>query len=157
MSESELTIRGGWWRTPLLQRVARLREREDQVFLVLALVIGALIGLTVVAFILVSERLGMRLYPAGGAAWRRVLFPVAGSASVGYLLYRYFSQRTRQRRAADQGCAVCARGVHQPADGGGEVFVHFGDAGQRNPAGTGRALGSSGRGYCIGAGAVSGS
>ena len=86
----ELAIRGSWWRTPLLQRVARLRAREDQVFLVLALVIGAVTGLTVVAFIVVTERLGMRLYPAGGAAWRRVLFPVAGSVGIGYLLYRYF-------------------------------------------------------------------
>ena len=83
-------IRGSWWRRPLLQRVARLQAREDQVFLVLALVIGAVTGLTVVAFIVVTERLGMRLYPAGGAAWRRVLFPVAGSVGIGYLLYRYF-------------------------------------------------------------------
>ncbi|HET6181909.1 MAG TPA: chloride channel protein [Candidatus Sulfotelmatobacter sp.] len=72
------------------RRFSRLRPREDQVFLVLAMVIGALTGLTVVAFILVTERLGMRLYPAGGAAWRRVLFPVAGSLGIGYLLYRYF-------------------------------------------------------------------
>ena len=90
MTNGELAVRGSWWRTPLLQRVERLRAREDQVFLVLALVIGALTGLVVVAFILVTERLGMRLYPAGGAAWRRVLFPVAGSLSIGYLLYRYF-------------------------------------------------------------------
>ena len=90
MTDNELAVRGSWWRTPLLQRVERLRAREDQVFLVLALVIGALTGLVVVAFILVTERLGMRLYPAGGAAWRRVLFPVAGSLSIGYLLYRYF-------------------------------------------------------------------
>src|SRR5579872_1940027 len=83
-------IRGSWWRTPLLQRVARLQAREDQVFLVLALVIGAVTGLTVVAFIVVTERLGMRLYPAGGAAWRRGLFPLTGSALMGYLLYRYF-------------------------------------------------------------------
>ena len=74
----------------LWQRVARLREREDQVFLMLALVIGAVTGLAVVAFIMVTERLGMRLYPPGGAAWRRVLFPVAGSVGIGYLLYRYF-------------------------------------------------------------------
>src|SRR5882762_916634 len=60
---------GSWWRTPLLHRVARLREREDQVFLILALVIGALTGLAVVAFILLTERMGMRLYPVGGAAW----------------------------------------------------------------------------------------
>jgi len=86
----ELAISSSTWRTTLLQRVARLRPREDQVFLVLALVIGALTGLVVVAFILVTERLGMRLYPAGGAAWRRVLFPVAGSALMGYLLFRYF-------------------------------------------------------------------
>ncbi|MGO9086431.1 MAG: chloride channel protein [Candidatus Sulfotelmatobacter sp.] len=90
MSENAVTMNPSWWRTPLLQRVARLREREDQVFLFLALVIGALTGMTVVAFILVTERLGMRLYPAGGAAWRRVLIPVAGSLGIGYLLYRYF-------------------------------------------------------------------
>src|SRR5580698_397601 len=71
-------------------RMAKLRRREDQVFLALALVIGALTGLAVVAFILLTERLGMRLYPAGGAPWRRLLFPVVGSLSIGYLLYRYF-------------------------------------------------------------------
>jgi CIC family chloride channel protein len=58
--------------------------------MVLALVIGAFTGLTVVAFILLTERMGMRLYPVGGAPWRRLLFPVAGSLGVGYLLYRYF-------------------------------------------------------------------
>jgi CIC family chloride channel protein len=76
--------------TPLLQRIASLRSREDQLFLVLTLAIGALTSLAVVAFILLTERLGMRLYPVGSAAWRRVLTPVAGSLGVGYLLYRYF-------------------------------------------------------------------
>jgi len=47
--------------------VAELRQREEQIFLVLALVIGALTGLAVVAFILLTERMGMRLYPMGGA------------------------------------------------------------------------------------------
>jgi CIC family chloride channel protein len=70
--------------------VAELRQREGQIFLVLALVIGALTGLAVVAFILLTERMGMRLYPVGGAPWRRLLFPVAGSLGIGYLLYRYF-------------------------------------------------------------------
>jgi chloride channel protein, CIC family len=78
------------WRKPLLERVAELRQRESQIFMVLALVIGALTGLTVVAFILLTERMGMRLYPVGGAPWRRLLLPVAGSLGVGYLLYRYF-------------------------------------------------------------------
>jgi CIC family chloride channel protein len=60
------------------------------VFLILALVIGALTGLAVVAFILLTERMGMRLYPVGGAPWRRLLFPVVGSLGIGYLLFRYF-------------------------------------------------------------------
>ena len=81
---------GSWWRTPLLHWVARLQRREDQVFLILALVIGALTGLAVVAFILLTERMGMRLYPVGGAPWRRLLFPVVGSLGIGYLLFRYF-------------------------------------------------------------------
>jgi chloride channel protein, CIC family len=90
ISESSQTVSGSWWRTPLLHRVAKLQQREDQVFLVLALVIGALTGLAVVAFILLTERMGMRLYPVGGAPWRRLLFPVVGSLGIGYLLFRYF-------------------------------------------------------------------
>src|SRR6202789_4316410 len=78
------------WIASLRRHIAELRRVEGQIFLVLALVIGAITGLAVVAFILLTERLGMRLYPVGGAAWRRVLFPVAGSLSIGYLLYRYF-------------------------------------------------------------------
>jgi chloride channel protein, CIC family len=67
-----------------------LREREEQVFLILTLVIGALVGLVVVAFILLTERFGARLYPAGGRGLRRLLVPVAGSLGMGYLLFRYF-------------------------------------------------------------------
>ncbi|MDP8991076.1 MAG: chloride channel protein, partial [Acidobacteriota bacterium] len=81
---------GSWWRTPQTYLSAQLQEHEDQVFLVLALVIGALTGLAVVAFILLTERAGMRLYPVGGARWRRLVFPVGGSLFIGYLLYRYF-------------------------------------------------------------------
>ncbi|HEY2496855.1 MAG TPA: chloride channel protein [Candidatus Angelobacter sp.] len=65
-------------------------QREEQIFLALTLVIGALVGLAVVAFIVLTERLGMRLYPVGSAPWRRVLIPVAGSLGMGYLLFRYF-------------------------------------------------------------------
>ncbi len=90
MSESRKETEKSWWRTPLLQRIASFQPREDQVFLVLTLAIGALTGLVVVAFVLLTERLGMRLYPVGSAAWRRVLIPVAGSLGVGYLLSRYF-------------------------------------------------------------------
>jgi CIC family chloride channel protein len=90
MSATPNTMGVSGWRHWLSLRVAELRQREGQIFLVLALVIGALTGLAVVAFIMLTERLGMRLYPMGGAPWRRVLFPVAGSLSIGYLLYGYF-------------------------------------------------------------------
>ena len=62
-----------WWRKPLALSFPRIREREEQVFLVLTLVIGMLTGLSVVAFIVLTEHLGMRLYPVGSAAWRRIL------------------------------------------------------------------------------------
>lgn len=90
MNATPNTMGAGGWRRWLSLRAAELRQRESQIFLVLALVIGALTGLAVVAFIMLTERLGMRLYPMGGAPWRRVLFPVAGSLGIGYLLYRYF-------------------------------------------------------------------
>jgi chloride channel protein, CIC family len=63
---------------------------SDQLLLVLSLVIGALVGLVVVAFILLTGRLAARMYPAGGSGWRRILVPVLGSLSTGYLLWRYF-------------------------------------------------------------------
>jgi chloride channel protein, CIC family len=90
MSETVQTTNKSGWRAWLSDRVAELRQREGQVFLVLALVIGAMTGLAVVAFILLTERMGMRLYPVGGAPWRRLLFPVVGSLGIGYLLFRYF-------------------------------------------------------------------
>jgi chloride channel protein, CIC family len=67
-----------------------VEEREEQVFLVLTLLIGALAGLAVVAFILLTEHTAMRLYPPHGERWRRLLLPVSVSAVMGYLLYRYF-------------------------------------------------------------------
>jgi CIC family chloride channel protein len=90
MAEVAEQKQGSWFRVPAQQWNAFLREREEQIFLVLTLLIGALVGLVVVAFILLTERFGARLYPAGGAAWRRLLVPVAGSLGMGYLLYRFF-------------------------------------------------------------------
>lgn len=80
----------GWWKASTEQWRGILRDREEQLFLVLTLVIGALVGLVVVAFIVLTERFGARLYPAGGMGLRRLLVPVAGSLGMGYLLYRYF-------------------------------------------------------------------
>ena len=67
-----------------------LHQREDTVLLVLTLIIGAVVGLVIAAFIYLTESLGSRMYPAGGAAWRRLVMPVAGALFTGYLLSRYF-------------------------------------------------------------------
>jgi CIC family chloride channel protein len=79
-----------WWKFPARHWNALLSDREEQVFLVLTLLIGALVGLMAVAFIVLTKGFGSRLYPAGGAAWHRLLVPVVGSLTMGYLLYRYF-------------------------------------------------------------------
>jgi chloride channel protein, CIC family len=76
----------------LLRWLDDLRRRESQLALVLSLMIGALVGLVVVAFILLTGRLSAGLFPAGGLSWRRVLVPVLGSFVTGYLLYRYFPE-----------------------------------------------------------------
>lgn len=79
-----------WWKLHAQQWTSLLHEREEQVFLVLTLLIGALVGLTAVAFIVLTERFGSRLYPMGGAPWHRLVVPVVGSLIMGYLLFRYF-------------------------------------------------------------------
>src|SRR5208283_2496675 len=66
------------------------RRHEDKVLLLLTLIIGAIVGLVVVAFIFVTENLGARMYPPGGAPWRRLVLPVIGALSTGILLTRYF-------------------------------------------------------------------
>jgi CIC family chloride channel protein len=58
--------------------------------IVLSLLIGLIVGLTVVAFILLTGRLAARMYPSNSAAWRRILVPTAGSLVSGYLLFRFF-------------------------------------------------------------------
>src|SRR5438876_440352 len=74
----------------LVNLVEDLRRKEDRLALLLSLVIGALVGLVVVAFILLTGRLAALIYPAGGAGWRRVLTPTLGALLSGYLLFKYF-------------------------------------------------------------------
>jgi CIC family chloride channel protein len=78
------------WINRLRKALEGLRQREDQLSLVLSLVIGALVGLVVVAFILLTGRLAARMYPPGGWGLRRILIPALGSLATGYLLWRYF-------------------------------------------------------------------
>src|ERR1700730_12374598 len=75
---------------PAQNWIKRLQHHEERIFLVLTLVIGALVGLVVVAFIVLTGSLGARMYPPDGAPWRRLVVPVLGSLVSGYLLYRYF-------------------------------------------------------------------
>ena len=90
MNSSANSPEVSWLKTPLQWWASRLSKRQEQMLLVLSILIGALTGLVVVALILLTERLGMRLYPVGSPAWRRVLTPVVGSLAMGYVLYRYF-------------------------------------------------------------------
>ena len=69
---------------------AFLKQREEQVFLALTLLIGALVGLTVVAFIVLTEHFGARISPMNASGWQRLVVPVMGSLTMGYLLYKYF-------------------------------------------------------------------
>jgi chloride channel protein, CIC family len=79
-----------WWKVPSREWLAFMRKREEQVFLVLTLVIGALVGLTVVAFIWFTEHVAQRVYPVGSPGWHRFFAPVIGSLAMGYLLFKYF-------------------------------------------------------------------
>jgi chloride channel protein, CIC family len=76
------------WR--LARAIERVYDDEHHLALALSLVIGALVGLVIVAFILLTGRLAARMYPADVAAWRRLVIPTAGSLIAGYLLFRFF-------------------------------------------------------------------
>src|SRR5260221_8724720 len=87
--ERARTNTGRWW--TLSQRwAAVLKQREEQVFLLVTLLIGALVGATVVAFIVLTERFGARIDAAVAPAWRRLVVPIVGSLSMGFLLFKYF-------------------------------------------------------------------
>lgn len=69
-----------------------MAENESQVFMALTIVIGALTGLAVVAFILVTDGLEALFYTEGGARWRRLVTPILATLGAGYLLYRFFPE-----------------------------------------------------------------
>jgi len=79
------------WFVRLAGLVEDLRRREDRLALFLSLLIGALVGLVVVAFILLTGRLATHMYPPGDdSAWRRVMVPTLGALVTGVLLVRFF-------------------------------------------------------------------
>lgn len=75
---------------PVQRRLARvdLRGHENKILLLLALVVSAVVGLIVVGFVAVTERMGKVLLTAGGM--QRFLSPVIGSLVGGWLLFRFF-------------------------------------------------------------------
>ena len=104
----ESTKASRWW--PPSQRWAALvKRREEQVFLLVTLLIGALVGVTVVAFIVLTERFGARIDATGAAAWRRLVVPIVGSLSMGFLLYKYFPD-ARGSGVPQTNAALFARG-----------------------------------------------
>lgn len=100
-----------WWNASSQQWRGILRERDEQVFLALTLIIGALVGLAVVAFILLTERFGTKLYPPGGMGLRRLLVPIGGSLGMGYLLYRYFPDARGSGIPQTKGALYAREGV----------------------------------------------
>ena len=88
-TETEAGTRTNYFRKSV-QWLESLRQNETQLQLVLSLVVGAIVGLVVVAFILLTGRLAARMYPPGGAGWRRILVPTVGALVSGYMLYRWF-------------------------------------------------------------------
>ncbi len=80
----------GLWKTWIEDDL--LRQHEGGVLLVLTLIIGAMVGLVVVAFIVVTEHLGASFYPEGSAAWLRLVVPVIGALVTGVLIKRYFPE-----------------------------------------------------------------
>ena len=87
-----------------------MKQREEQIFLLVTLLIGALVGLTVVAFIVLTERFGARIDATVAAAWRRLLVPIVGSLSMGFLLYKYFPD-ARGSGVPQTKAALFARGA----------------------------------------------
>src|ERR1700738_3295762 len=88
-AETERMNTRRWW-TPSQRWTALLKQRENQVFLLVTLLIGALVGATVVAFIVLTERFGAQIDATVAAAWRRLVVPIVGSLSMGFLLFKYF-------------------------------------------------------------------
>src|ERR1700756_2563651 len=86
---NEQTSAGRWW-TPSQRWAALVKHREEQVFLLVTLLIGALVGMAVVAFIVLTERFGARIDATVAPAWRRLVVPIVGSLSMGFLLFKYF-------------------------------------------------------------------
>ncbi len=75
---------------PMQRRLEQLdlEEHEEKILLLLALVTSAVVGLIIVAFVAVTERMSSILVTAG--PMQRLLSPIMGSLIGGWLLCRFF-------------------------------------------------------------------
>ena len=80
--------------------------------------------------------MGMRLYPVGGAPWRRLLFPVVGSLGIGYLLYRYFPDARGSGVPQTKAALYAREGRITLRTVLGKFFCTSRNPGQWNPTGT---------------------
>jgi hypothetical protein len=73
MKEAQEEPNATWWKAPLRPWTLLLQDREEQVFLALTLLIGALVGATVVAFIVLTSILARAFIgpvtPGGDDYW----------------------------------------------------------------------------------------
>ena len=136
------------WTDKIREGLEQLRG-SDQLLLVLSLVIGALVGLVVVAFILLTGRLAARMYPPGGAGWRRILVPVLGSLSTGYLLWRYFPFARGSGIPQTKFALFVNDGRISVPHRGRKVLLLLGVARQRYRARPRRPFGAGGRGHRV--------
>ena len=110
---------GTWSLAEAKRQWETVRSRnEDRIELALSLVIGALVGLVVVAFILLTGRLAARMYPPESAAIRRVLVPVVGARSLDICSTSIFprheaavSRKPNSRCSSATATSRCARCV----------------------------------------------
>ena len=69
-----------------------MTQNENQVFMGIALFMGALIGLVVAGFIVATEGLQSLLFPEDVERWRRLVTPILGTITAGYLLSYFFPE-----------------------------------------------------------------
>ena len=100
-----------------------IHRYEDTLLLVLTLLIGATVGLAVVAFILVTEHLGARFNLADGPAWHRDRGARRWRARQRPPARVALPERPRERHPTDQDGAVTAERIHSAANRDREVHV----------------------------------
>jgi CIC family chloride channel protein len=99
------------WTHLIQARVRELTQRnEDQVILVLTLVIGAVVGLVVVAFIVVTDTIEAALFREE-VRWRLLVTPIIATLVVGYVLHRFVPE-ARGSGVPQTKAAIFARRGH---------------------------------------------